>query len=338
MLKTKNRLTRMVLIALSFLMCFFVMSGVMLKSNVAYAASDLVATFHFYNIGKGSGTRTDNGVDFQYSGIKANDDAKITIGANSSVTITVSEATINSKGITSGEFYISAPGISYTWKRGSTTLASGDTISPFVDVPETSIAGSGDLVLTLHNSSSSPVSGLYFDYYNYALYAAEKRSVSITKGTGVKSVYMSTSDTATSGDSSGTEYADGTTVYGFAKLDKGYSAKSGWTLVSGTANAENAIYRVGSKKISNSQKSFGTISADATNYTISYTLNGGTLPSGYPSSYNITTNTFTLSNPTRTGYTFAGWTGSNGSTKQTSVSITKGSTGNKTLYAKWAKK
>ena len=65
------------------------------------------------------------------------------------------------------------------------------------------------------------------------------------------------------------------------------------------------------------------------NYSISYTLNDGSV-TGNPTSYNVTTNTFTLKNPTRTGYTFKGWTGSNGNTPQTSVSIAKGSTGNKT--------
>lgn len=70
------------------------------------------------------------------------------------------------------------------------------------------------------------------------------------------------------------------------------------------------------------------------NYSISYNLNGGTV-SGNPSSYNIETETFTLKNPTKTGYTFIGWTGSNGSTSQTSVSIAKGSTGNKSYTANW---
>lgn len=70
------------------------------------------------------------------------------------------------------------------------------------------------------------------------------------------------------------------------------------------------------------------------NYTISYNLNGGSV-SGNPSSYNIETATFTLKNPTKTGYTFTGWTGSNGSTVQTSVSIAKGSTGNKSYTANW---
>lgn len=70
------------------------------------------------------------------------------------------------------------------------------------------------------------------------------------------------------------------------------------------------------------------------NYSISYNLNGGSV-SGNPSSYNIETATFTLKNPTKTGYTFTGWTGSNGSTAQTSVSIAKGSTGNKSYTANW---
>ena len=70
------------------------------------------------------------------------------------------------------------------------------------------------------------------------------------------------------------------------------------------------------------------------NYSITYNLNGGT-QTNPKTTYNVETATFTLVNPTKTGYTFAGWTGSNGSTPQTSVSITKGSTGNKTYTANW---
>jgi uncharacterized repeat protein (TIGR02543 family) len=71
-----------------------------------------------------------------------------------------------------------------------------------------------------------------------------------------------------------------------------------------------------------------------TNYTISYTLNSGSV-SGNPTSYNIETASFTLNNPTRTVHTFEGWTGSNGTTKQTTVTIPKGSTGNKSYTANW---
>lgn len=40
-------------------------------------------------------------------------------------------------------------------------------------------------------------------------------------------------------------------------------------------------------------------------YSISYTLNGGSV-SGNPTSYNVTTGTFTLKNPTRSNYRFTG--------------------------------
>ncbi len=79
----------------------------------------------------------------------------------------------------------------------------------------------------------------------------------------------------------------------------------------------------------------GTSSCNWTTYTITYNLNGGSV-SGNPSSYKANTETITLKNPTRNGYTFTGWTGSNGSTPSKSVKIPKGSTGNKTYTANWA--
>ena len=71
-------------------------------------------------------------------------------------------------------------------------------------------------------------------------------------------------------------------------------------------------------------------------YTIGYTLNGGEVSTANPTSYNIETNTFTLNNPTKTHYTFAGWTGTGLSSASTSVSIAKGSTGNRTYTANWS--
>ena len=70
------------------------------------------------------------------------------------------------------------------------------------------------------------------------------------------------------------------------------------------------------------------------NYTITYKLNNGT-PGENPDSYNITSDDITLNNPTREGYNFTGWTGSNGETPEKIVTITKGSTGNKTYKANW---
>ena len=70
-------------------------------------------------------------------------------------------------------------------------------------------------------------------------------------------------------------------------------------------------------------------------YAITYDLAGGTV-SGNPTTYDVTTTTFTLKNPTRTGYAFAGWsgTGLSGSANKT-VTIAKGSVGDRTYTAHW---
>jgi uncharacterized repeat protein (TIGR02543 family) len=74
------------------------------------------------------------------------------------------------------------------------------------------------------------------------------------------------------------------------------------------------------------------------NYTISYNLNGGTLNNkSNPTKYNVDTTNITLNNPTKSGYIFTGWTGSNGETAQTTVTIKSGSTGNKNYIANWSK-
>ena len=73
-------------------------------------------------------------------------------------------------------------------------------------------------------------------------------------------------------------------------------------------------------------------------YSITYDLAGGTWPGGqsHPETYSAETATFTLINPTRNGYTFAGWTGSNGDTPQLTVTIPKGSSGNLNYTAHWS--
>lgn len=68
-------------------------------------------------------------------------------------------------------------------------------------------------------------------------------------------------------------------------------------------------------------------------YTITYKLNGGTASN--PVSYNVESNTFTLNNPTRAGYTFAGWTGTDITGTSKTVTINQGSTGNRTYTATW---
>ncbi len=152
-------------------------------------------------------------------------------------------------------------------------------------------------------------------------YSRNKYTVTLEKGVGVES---------TEGAES---YYYGATVTINAEVKEGYTW-SKWT-----SNSE---------KIQESTDKEYTITVPAENitltanttvntYTITYDLTGGNLAEGTTNSeeYTVETESFTLNNPEKTGYTFAGWTGSNGETKQITVTIEQGSTGNKTYTANW---
>ena len=130
-----------------------------------------------------------------------------------------------------------------------------------------------------------------------------------------------------------TEYTVETETFTLNNPTKeGYIFK-GWSTSLTSTSSYNATMTV--EKGSTGDKEFRAVWQIIT-YNISYNLNGGTLTNvSNPTSYNITTETFTLKNPTRKGYTFKGWTGSNGNTAQTSVSIAKGSMENKSYTANW---
>ena len=71
-------------------------------------------------------------------------------------------------------------------------------------------------------------------------------------------------------------------------------------------------------------------------YSITYNLNGGNNNPKNPGKYTIETNSFSLQAPTRTGYTFAGWTGSSLKGNSYNVDFEKDKTyGNKSYTANW---
>ena len=72
-----------------------------------------------------------------------------------------------------------------------------------------------------------------------------------------------------------------------------------------------------------------------TRYTITYHLNDGTNDSGNPANYTVETETITLKDAERTGYTFVGWYEKADFTGEKVTRLTKGSTGNKELWAKF---
>ena len=70
------------------------------------------------------------------------------------------------------------------------------------------------------------------------------------------------------------------------------------------------------------------------NYSINYELNGGYNNSFNPTEYNIETPTFDLGEPSRRGYTFAGWYSDESFVNEYNT-IILGTTGDKIVYAKW---
>lgn len=70
--------------------------------------------------------------------------------------------------------------------------------------------------------------------------------------------------------------------------------------------------------------------------TYRYAENGKNgVTNGNPVAYSVEDETFTLTNPTRTSYTFGGWFADHDLTTPAITTITQGSTGSKTFCAKW---
>ena len=121
-------------------------------------------------------------------------------------------------------------------------------------------------------------------------------------------------------------YLYGANVNINATLLDGYSWKN-WT---GTLEntAQNYTFAMPAENIIN------TAHATVNQYRITYDLNGGQETQN-PEQYTVETESFTLAQPTREGYTFLGWTGTNGTTAEPLVTISKGSTGDMHYRANW---
>ena len=70
-------------------------------------------------------------------------------------------------------------------------------------------------------------------------------------------------------------------------------------------------------------------------YTITCDVNGGNPLSNQKANYNIESSEITLKNPSKTGHTFTGWSGTGISGTSTDVKVPKGSTGNRSYKANW---
>ena len=143
------------------------------------------------------------------------------------------------------------------------------------------------------------------------------------------------SATATYGTSTITDYEPATrTGYTLDKYQDG--SKNNILTKEGTLNTGNKGSLIVDSKWA-SEDAAVTLYAQwtAIEYTIAYNLAGGSVASPNPTSYTIESSAITLNNPTKTGYTFAGWTGTGLAEATTTVTIAAGSTGNRSYTATW---
>ena len=128
------------------------------------------------------------------------------------------------------------------------------------------------------------------------------------------------------------DIAQNLTANGFTRT--GYTFVGWNTAANGTGNSYGDSAYV--NNLTSEQNGTVTLYAQWTvnTYTINYNLAGGTA-SGNPTSYTVESQAITLNDPTRTGYIFAGWTGTGLSEASTTVTIATGSTGDRNYTATW---
>ena len=125
----------------------------------------------------------------------------------------------------------------------------------------------------------------------------------------------------------------GTEIRLTATPNKGYHFKE-WEVISGGVTIKDNKFIMPNDNVE-VKAIFEKDAPAPTEYTITYDLAGGTAE-GNPDTYTIETRTFTLTNPTKSGYTFTGWSGT-GLTGENNLTVTieKGSTGDRSYTAHW---
>ena len=170
----------------------------------------------------------------------------------------------------------------------------------------------------------------------------ERVTVSDIALTGTTTAYTTSGITAYSGG--GLSYAENI-YYGSGdnvSLTLSHADRTGYTFGSYTASNGGTLNENQNQNENTGKYTLTMPDADVTInaawtpivYSITYICNGGTLTTN-KNSYTIESTDITLDEPTRTGYTFAGWYDNEGLTGNAVTTIDQGSTENITLYAKW---
>ena len=108
-------------------------------------------------------------------------------------------------------------------------------------------------------------------------------------------------------------------------------------ITSAAGAGDDLGYTVYTATVSFNSSTYTDTNKEPITYTITYNLAGGSVATANPTSYTVESSAITLNNPTREGYTFAGWTGAGLSAATTTVTIAAGSTGDRSYTATWTR-
>ena len=232
--------------------------------------------------------------------------------------------------------------------QDSTTEATTDNIGGKTIVPPVSVSfnangGSGTMnsvetaygyEYTLPECTFTPADGMIFSKWLVGDVEYEPGgSFDVTADTVVKALWKYGSRTVTfNANGHGTAPMSQTVDYGAKLTEPTAPTAEGWTF-GGWYKESSCVNRCefASETVTENRTLYAKWSENA--YTISYELDGGINSANNPLSY-MTTENFTLTEPTKTGYTFSGWTYDGQTTPTKNVTI-NGGTGNKTFTAHW---
>lgn len=138
-------------------------------------------------------------------------------------------------------------------------------------------------------------------------------------------------DGGTVSNSNRTNYTIETSTFKINNPTKKHYNFIGWT----EETSKKPIKDISIKQGSTGDKNYKA-NWEPVQYIITYNLNGGKLQKNDIKEFNIETKTFNLPTPQKDGYEFVGWYDNQELTGENISKIEKGTTGNKTYYAKWS--
>ena len=145
----------------------------------------------------------------------------------------------------------------------------------------------------------------------------------------LETIYAEIDFVRSSGSVSSNMFYNDTRLVGAAGTPYETSFTSVQSSVSNSSYMESGYEQIAT----DSQQGYFTYKQGLLQYHITYNLDGGTVTNS--TGYTDHTETFTLNNPVKPGYTFIGWTGSNGIVPELTVTITQGTTGDLTYTANY---